>query len=215
MFTERLINLIKKKGITKKQFNEDLQLSKNIVKYWETTGNLPNRSTLNSIANYFNVSVEYLKGETDDASPTNDTFDIFSIHGISPIGKTKKLPILGNVACGEPIWAEQEFDGYIEVEDGIKADFCLRCQGDSMIGARIYDGDIVFVRKQAQVENGEIAVVLINDEATLKRVAFYPEKQMLILKPENPNYQVMIFIGEELNEIKILGKAVAFQSIVR
>lgn len=216
MFYSRLKELIKKKGITKKQFCEDIEINKNLPKYWEDNNTIPTRTILNAISNYFNVSVDYLLGKSDDPTPPyTHTFDLFSIEGITPIGKTKKLPILGNIACGEPVWAEQEFNGYIEVEDGIKADFCLRAKGDSMIGARIFDGDIVFVKRQPTVENGEIAVVLIDNEATLKRVKLYPDKQKLVLHPENPAYEPLVFVGEELNEIKILGKAVAFQSLVR
>lgn len=84
-----------------------------------------------------------------------------------------------------------------------------------MIGARIYDGDIVFVRKQSTVDNGEIAAVLIDDEATLKRVYYYPDKNKLVLSPENPKYEPFVYIGEELSEVRILGKAVAFQSVIR
>ena len=84
-----------------------------------------------------------------------------------------------------------------------------------MIGARILDGDIVFCRQQDMVENGEIAVVLINDEATLKRVYYYPEKKKLVLQAENPKYEPFVYVGEELDEIRILGKAIAFQSDVR
>ena len=81
-----------------------------------------------------------------------------------------------------------------------------------MIGARIFDGDIVFIRAQDTVENGEIAAVIIGDEATLKRVYFYPEKSKLVLSPENPKYEPLVYIGKELEEVKILGKAVAYQS---
>ena len=84
-----------------------------------------------------------------------------------------------------------------------------------MIGARIYDGDLVFIREQYTVDNGEIAAVIINDEATLKRVYYYPEEAKIILSPENPKYAPLVYINEELNSIKILGKAVAFQSIIR
>lgn len=108
-------------------------------------------------------------------------------------------------------------ESYIMAGTNIKADFCLRASGDSMINARILDGDIVFIRKQDMVENGEIAAVITNDnsEATLKRVFYYPEKSLLILKPENPAYEDFIFQNEELNEVHILGKAIAFQSDVR
>ena len=83
-----------------------------------------------------------------------------------------------------------------------------------MVGARIYDGDIVFIRAQDTVENGEIAAVIINDEATLKRVYFYRREKKLILSPENPKYAPLVYIGKELRDIRILGKAVAFQSHV-
>ena len=83
-----------------------------------------------------------------------------------------------------------------------------------MIGARIYDGDIVFIRSQSTVDNGEIAAVIINDEATLKRVYYYPNEEKLILSPENPRYAPLVYIRDELESIKILGKAVAFQSTV-
>ena len=96
----------------------------------------------------------------------------------------------------------------------IQADFCLQCKGDSMINARIHDGDIVFVRKQDIVNNGEIAVVIIDDEATLKRFYYYKEQNMVILRPENNKYQDIVLTGEELEKVRVIGKAVAFQSDV-
>ena len=127
---------------------------------------------------------------------------------------TKKLPILGKISCGKPIYAQEEHESYASADSRLDADFCLRAIGDSMIGARIFDGDTVFIRSQESVDNGEIAAVIINDEATLKRVYFYPEEQKLILSPENPRYAPLVFVGSELAEIKIIGKAVAFQSAV-
>ena len=124
----------------------------------------------------------------------------------------KRLPLLGRIACGRPIYAASEYGSFCTPGGNIDADFCLCACGDSMIGARIFDGDIVFIRAQETVENGEIAAVVIEDEATLKRVYFYPEKNKLILSPENPKYEPLVFIGEELNAVKILGKAVAYQS---
>ena len=83
-----------------------------------------------------------------------------------------------------------------------------------MIGARINDGDIVFCRSQSTVENGDVAVVIVGDEATLKRVYFYPEKKKLVLQSENPKYEPFVYVGEELADVHILGKAIAFQSDV-
>ena len=96
--------------------------------------------------------------------------------------------------------------------ENVHADFCLRCNGDSMVGARIKDGDVVFIRQQPEVENGEIAAVIIDDEATLKRVYLSADK--IILQPENPRYEPFVFVGEELSQIRIIGKAVAFISWV-
>jgi repressor LexA len=127
----------------------------------------------------------------------------------------KRLPILGRIACGEPILASEDRAGYVLADGNIDADFVLRASGDSMTGARIYDGDLVFIRSQSAVDNGEIAAVIISDEATLKRVYYYPEEEKLILSPENPKYAPLVYIKNELSEVKILGKAIAFQSVVR
>ena len=136
-----------------------------------------------------------------------------SIDNIYRIDKIK-LPLLGKVACGEPIYADEDRESYVMVGTDIKADFCLQCQGDSMVNARIHDGDIVFVKKTDIVENGAIAVVIIDDEATLKRFFYYREQNLVILKPENPKYQDIILTGEQLEQVKVIGKAVAFQSDV-
>lgn len=135
--------------------------------------------------------------------------DLPDLPNIFPI-RTKKVPLLGTIAAGVPIYADENFDGYRECTEDIDADFCLKIQGDSMIGARINDGDIIFIRKQEDVDNGEIAAVLIEDEATLKRV--YKEKDSLILQAENPKYAPIVYTAESYVECRILGKAVAFQS---
>lgn len=127
--------------------------------------------------------------------------------------QTQAIPLIGNIACGIPMQANEEFEAYVQVGARIDCDFCLRANGDSMTGARINDGDIVFIRKQSLVNNGEIAAVIIDDQATLKRV--YLEDNKLVLMAENPKYPPLIYVGEELNSIRILGKAVAFQSDVR
>ena len=131
---------------------------------------------------------------------------------IKPI-TTKKIPLLGQVACGQPIYADEDRESYIEVGTDIKADFCLIAKGDSMVGARILDGDIVFIKSQDMVANGEIAVVIIDDEATLKRV-FYQDGKRIILQAENASIPALIYEGDALNEIRIIGKAIAFQSDV-
>ena len=126
----------------------------------------------------------------------------------------KRLPMLGNVACGEPIFAEEEHNAYVDADANMDADFCLTAQGDSMINARIFDGDILFVKKQSTVQDGEIAVVLIEDSATVKRVYYDKENNVLTLIPENPTHKPMRFTGSQLEQIRILGKVIAGQYLI-
>lgn len=125
--------------------------------------------------------------------------------------KTKKVPMLGEIPAGEPMMvAEECCEYYVEVDESISVDFCLRVKGDSMINARIQDGDLVFIRKQPIVENGEIAAILIDGEVTLKR--FYKNGNGVILKPENSKYQPKYYTEKDFKDIRILGKAIFFQS---
>lgn len=163
--------------------------------------------TLQPLAKALRTTPAYLMGweETPEANSNIQHPDIIPI-------KTKKVPLLGDIACGEPIMCNQEYDLYIDVAEDINADFCVRAKGDSMINARIFNGDIVFCRNQPTVENGEIAVIIIDNEATLKRVYKYPNR--IELRPENPTMRPLEYEGPELENIRILGKAIAFQSMV-
>lgn len=165
------------------------------------------QSKILAFANVLETTPGELMGWDYEAEPTETVDNIYRLDKI-------KLPMLGKVACGEPIFADEDRESYIMVGTDIGADFCLQCQGDSMINARIHDGDIVFVKKTDIVENGEIAVVIIDDEATLKRFFYYREQNLVILKPENPKYQDIILTGEQLNQVRVIGRAVAFQSDV-
>ena len=117
------------------------------------------------------------------------------------------VPLVGTIACGTPILAEQNVEARIGVPAAWRADFALTCKGDSM-APRYLDGDIVCIRCQPQVENGQIAAVLIGEEATLKR--FYQNGDTVTLQAENPVYSPLVYRGEELNEIRIEGKVVGF-----
>ena len=156
------------------------------------------------IADYLSISPAYIMGWTDS--------DLTHIKNIEPIPTMVKVPLLGTIACGEPILAEENIEDYINMPEKTKGTFALRCKGDSMINARIFDGDIVFIREQPEVENGEIAAVLIDDEATLKRV--YKTENSIELRPENPTFKPLYYQKEEMNKVRILGKAVGFYSRV-
>ena len=167
-------------------------------------------NTICKLAELFRCDPSYIMGwNEDDSSDSPEYASRFD--NIFPI-ETVRIPFLGEIACGEPIYADEDRESYVLAGTGIKADFCLRAKGDSMIGARILDGDIVFIRRQDMVDNGDIAAVIIDDETTLKRVYYYREDNLLILRAENPTFKELRYKGSELDTIKILGKAVAFQS---
>ena len=128
--------------------------------------------------------------------------------GFEPMPKMKKIPLVGSIACGTPILAQQNIEKIVDVPENIRCDFSLTCHGDSMEGAGIHDRDVVYIRIQPEVENGEIAAVRIGEEATLKRV--YYQNGTLTLMPANAAYAPMVYTGPELNDVQIEGKAVGY-----
>ena len=128
--------------------------------------------------------------------------------GFEPMPKMKKIPLVGSIACGTPILAQQNIEKIVDVSENIRCDFSLTCHGDSMEGAGIHDRDVVYIRIQPEVENGEIAAVRIGEEATLKRV--YYQNGTLTLMPANAAYAPMVYTGPELNDVQIEGKAVGW-----
>ena len=204
MKANKLKELRKEKRLTLEDLAQKIGTSKQTIQRYESgkIANIPHEK-VEALAAALGTSPSELMGWGEDLP-----------YGIMPIS-VKKLPLLGSIACGEPIYAEEEHESYVLADGHLDADFCLIAKGDSMIGARINDGDIVFIRSQESVDNGEIAAVIINDEATLKRVYYYPNEAKLILNPENSRFAPLVYLGDELNSIKILGKAVAFQSVIR
>ena len=126
--------------------------------------------------------------------------------------RRKKIPLIGAIAAGQPILCEEEAE-IADCDGGVQADFALRVTGDSMTGARIHDGDIVFLRRQDDVDDGQIAAVIVDGRATLKRVYHIPGGVSLL--SENPKYPPMIFTYPEYESIRIIGKAVSFLSAVK
>lgn len=160
--------------------------------------NLPT-TALEPLAKALGVSPSYLMGWN-----SSDDVDLTKIKGIIPIKKLRRIPILGQIACGNPILAEENYIGYFTADDKyLDSDFCLYARGDSMTGAEIDDGDLVFIKKQSDVDDGEIAAVLIDDEATLKRV--YKIADKVQLRADNPHYPPIDLDGTQ--SVIILGKA--------
>lgn len=209
IWNERIHEKRTEKGITLAQIADRLGVTEATAQRYER-GNIKSipYEHMCAYGEILNCSPAYLMGWEDNST--------VMLNNAYPI-ELKRFPLVGKIACGKPKYANEDRESYVMAGTDIKADFCLKASGDSMVGARILDGDIVFIRKQDTVENGEIAAVVVNNEseATLKRLFYYQEKGLLILKAENPAFEDLIFQNEELNEVHILGKAVAFQSDVK
>jgi len=200
-FSKEIKRLRKERGLSQSQLADALNISRTSIGNYEQGIREPSFEMTELIADYFNVDISTF---FNDTQPKN----------IIPIER-RAVPMIGNVACGEPITANQEFQSYVEVGANINCDCCLKARGDSMKNIRIYDGDIVFIKRQPMVENGDVAAIIIEDEVTLKRFYYYKENNLIILKPENPEYKDLIYSGSDLERIKVFGKAVAFQSDIK
>lgn len=195
-------------GLTLEEVGNAVGVSKSTVKKWED-GFISNmrRDKISKLAKVLEMNlVSLITGE--EMSANEDEIDVSKYSNIKPVKKIK-LPMLGKIACGEPIFADEEHETYVEVDESYGADFCLTAQGDSMINAGIENGDTVLIREAPIVDNGEIAAVIIDDEATLKRVYYYKGENKLVLQAENPRYSPFVYLNEELETIRIIGKAVA------
>lgn len=202
---DRIHMLRKEQGLTLEDIGRAAGVAKSTVRKWES-GLITSIRTdkVQKVAAALDTTLDFLLNGVED-----DTF----YKNMEPLPQTRPVPVIGRIACGTPILAEENVEDYAELDVRVRADFALRCHGDSMINAHIFDGDLVFIRKQPDVENGEIAAVVIDGEATLKRVYKYPNR--LELRPENPLCPVLQYEGAELETIRIIGKAVSFLGQVR
>lgn len=186
-----------------------LGITDKAVSTWENGTRIPRIGMIEKISSIFNVpKSQILDAELQDKKPLASN--------LAPLPKMKKIPLVGTIACGQPILAEENITDYIDLPGHIKADYALSCKGDSMINAGINDGDIVYIRKQETVENGQIAAVLVDEEqteATLKR--FYFSGETVMLNAENPAYAPLVYVGEEIENVHVIGLAVAFTHIIK
>lgn len=229
---ERLQQIIRDRGIKQADIlaaaqpyceRYGVKLNKSDLSQFVNGKSNPGQWKLTVLALALNVSESWLMGlDVPMERQSSDSVDpapalLGSIPNLLPFPKTRKVPRLGTIACGEPILAQENIENYDKAPEGVNCDFTLKCKGDSMTGARIHDGDIVYIRLQEEVENGEIAAVLVDDvgesNATLKRVYLY--ENQIVLQAENPKYSPWVYTGEDMNKVRIIGKAVAFLSEVR
>lgn len=204
--SEKLYRLRNENGLTQSEFGEIAGATDKAVSTWERGIKEPRMKSVRRICAYFGIDLNAftdIESEVYKSSPIPDN--------VLPLPNMKTVPLVGTIACGEPILAVENVEGNVSVPENVHADFALRCKGDSMTGARINDGDLVFIRQQPTVDDGQIAAVQIGDDATLKRV--YHSGKALILQAENPAYKPIIVDGD--SSVRVLGLAVAFISPIR
>lgn len=192
----------KELGLTLLQIADAVGVTEATVQRWESGSIKSVRyEKLGRLADILKVPPAALMGwdDTPSALPSN----------VAPLRPMGKVPLVGQIACGTPILAEQNITDYVDLPGHIRADYALTCHGDSMVGAGIRDGDIVYIRQQEEVENGQIAAVVIDgDEATLKR--FYYADGVVTLTPENSAYPPRTYVGDSISSVHVIGLAVAF-----
>ena len=199
IFITRLTFLLNKKNLKPADLSRMTGIRASSISDWLTGKYTPKQDKIAIIADVFGVSAAWLMGYENNPKPLPPYDNILPI-------KKKSFPVLGDVAAGKPIEAQQHIECYVTDDADLDADYALRVKGDSMIGAGIDDGDIVFIREQPDVENGEMAAVYVDGGATLKRV--YKDGKGVSLYSENPKYPPMYFTAESCEEFRILGKAV-------
>lgn len=223
-----------KHSISMHVFSERSGLSKAYISMLENNRNPrtgkpiePSLETYISVANATGNTVEDLLVEAGSEAmirigkkASRDPIDLDAIINrhpdLHPFRKIRSVPILGTIACGTPIWAEENFEGYVGIDPmHMDGEFALICKGDSMIDANIQSGDIVLLKKVPDVEDGKIAAVLIDNEATLKKV--YKRDDSLVLQPCNRNYGPIVYSAREAEDsgIQIIGECVGVYHAVK
>lgn len=197
-FRRQLAILLDENDVTQSELAARLDVSTSAVNNWLLGNNMPRMDKIDKIASIFNVPRSVLIGDGDKGNT-------FSRYNLLPIEK-HTIPVLGNVHCGTPQYTEQDYLGV--VDSNVNADFALIAVGDSMIDAGIYEGDLVFVRRKAVVDNGNLAVVLIGDETAIKKI--HKTESTLVLSPANASYEPLVFDQTSGEDIKVLGEVVAF-----
>lgn len=206
IFGERLRELRLSQGMSQEMLGRKCGVKKSSINMYERGARQPKIETLEAIADFFNVDIEYLRGVSDVKNRYREALGL--PQNVIPMPRVHKIPLIGDIACGTPVLAVENIEDEVFSPDDIHADFALRCKGDSMVGADIQDGDVVYIRQQPTVNDGQIAAVLIEDEATLKRVYYDAAGDMVTLISENPAVPPRVYHGEALNHIRVLGLAV-------
>lgn len=212
-FASRLSQALEARGMKAADLSKKTKVAEGTISCYINGRYEAKQNRVQVFAEALDVNPAWLMGydvpmEAEHATPSQPAQKATIPPGFEPMPEMKKIPLVGSIACGTPILAQQNIDGHVDAPEDIRCDFALRCKGDSMIGAGIHDGDAVYIHIQPEVENGEIAAVRIGEEATLKRV--YYDGTTLTLVPYNNAYAPMVYTGPQLEDVHIEGKAVGY-----
>ena len=214
IFAKNLAYYVSCTGKSQKDVAKDLGVNYTTFNMWMSGKSMPRMGMVQAIADYFHVRNIDLINErnAEDEEPTSGLrlVSVEDLPSVLPIYK-HVIPVYPAIACGAPIEADSHAEYYAVSKEPIKADFAVIAKGDSMIDARINDGDLVFIEACSTVPNGEIAAVRIDGDATLKRVYYDAERQILSLVSENKAYAPMIYTKDDTRDIEIMGRAVCAQ----
>lgn len=198
--TKRLRNVFEKSGLTQTEVCEKTGINKGALSSYLSGRYFPKQKTIDKLSKVFNVSINYLMGFEPEHSQNGDSSDLTGITNIS-FPASKPVPILGDICAGEGTWCEENFEGHFFIDSSVKADFCVRVRGDSMIDAGIFNGDLAFIKKTYDYTNGKIYAVRINSdcEAVLKKVFW--QEDTIILNPCNADYEPIVTDAEGMTVI--------------
>ena len=198
--TKRLRNVFEKSGLTQTEVCEKTGINKGALSSYLSGRYFPKQKTIDKLSKVFNVSINYLMGFEPEHSQRVDAPDLTGITNIS-FPASRPIPILGDICAGEGTWCEDNFEGHFFIDSSVKADFCVRVRGDSMIDAGIRDGDLAFIKKTYDYKDGNIYAVRINSdcEAVLKKVFW--QDDTIILNPCNAEYKPIVTDSEGVSVV--------------
>lgn len=198
--TKRLRNVFEKSGLTQTEVCEKTGINKGALSSYLSGRYFPKQKTIDKLSKVFNVSINYLMGFEPEHSQKGDSSDLTGVTNIS-FPASRAIPILGDICAGEGIWCEENFEGHFFIDSSVKADFCVRVRGDSMIDAGIRDGDLAFIKKTYDYKDGNIYAVRINSdcEAVLKKVFW--QDDTIVLNPCNAEYKPIVTDSEGVSVV--------------
>lgn len=200
----KLKELRKQKDVNQSEVAKFIGISQNTYSYWENGKVKIDNESLQKLADYFGVTIDYLLGR-NEKRPTPEQFSSSTDHIPIEDLEMYPIPLLGEVVAGIPIEAQQNLEGYIYISFRPKEEyFALRVHGDSMKDAGIFDRSIVICHKQETAENGDVVVAMLNGEETVKRYKVHGNS--VFLMPANSDFMPIPVTPED--EFMILGKVV-------